>query len=266
MLYIIGTPIGNLGDITLRAIDTLKSCDLILCEDTRQTKKLLTHFQIDKPLRSYHQFNEKKQEERIVEELQKGLHIALVSDAGMPLIADPGYTLVQRCRDEQLPITCIPGPSAVITALALSGLNTDHFQFLGFLPKKPGEIKELIAKALSFQGTTIFFETPHRLLKTLGYFPKEAKLVIARELTKIHEEVVHGSPDELKAHFQENILKGEIVLLLENKEEPPPLLDENKLQEVLKEFLTPRDLAKAMGRITGKGKKAFYQNNLIFLA
>lgn len=259
MLYVVGTPIGNLGDITYRAKETLERCDYILCEDTRQTKKLLSHYQIKKQLRSYHLFNEKSQVEKVILEIISGAHIALVSDAGMPLIADPGFTLMERCHSENLRVTCIPGPSAPLTALALSGLSTDPFQFLGFLPKKPGEIKEAIAKAFAFQGTTIFFDTPHRLLKNLSYFPKSTKLVIARELTKLHEEVIQGTPEELKAHFHENPPRGEIVLLMENKQAPPPLLDENKLFDVLKEFLTSRDLAKVMGKITGKGKKCFYK-------
>lgn len=215
MLFIIATPIGNLQDISYRAVATLKSCDYVLCEDTRRTKILCKHYEIETPLLSYHKFNEKSREEKLLSDLKEGKKIGLVSDAGMPLIADPGYVIVKRCREESLPFTCIPGASAVTTALALSGLDTTAFQFLGFMPKKPGAIGRLIERALNFPGTTVFFDTPHRLLKTLPYFPKDSRLVVIREMTKIYEEVVHGSPDELKEHFSKKTVKGEIVLLVD---------------------------------------------------
>lgn len=215
MLFIVGTPIGNLQDITLRALTTLKESDYILCEDTRRTKALCRHFEIVTPLLSFHKFNEKSREEKLILDLQAGKKISLVSDAGMPTIADPGFMLIRRCQEESLPITCIPGPSAVITALCLSGLDGSTFQFLGFMPKKPGAIQRCIERAQNFPGTTVFFDTPHRLLKTLKYFPEEARLVVIREMTKIFEEVVKGSPSELIEHFSKKSVKGEFVLLVE---------------------------------------------------
>jgi len=215
MLYIVGTPIGNLSDISSRALSTLKESDYILCEDTRRTKKLCHHFEIPTRLVSYHKFNEKSREEQILEDLKAEKKISLVSDAGMPTIADPGFTLIRKCHDESLSVTCIPGPSAVITALCLSGLDTNAFQFLGFMPKKPGAINRMITQAIEFKGTTIFFDTPHRLMKTLKFFPEDCKLVVIREMTKIYEEIVRGTPGEISAHFAKKSVKGEFVILVE---------------------------------------------------
>ncbi len=216
MLYIVATPIGNLSDITLRALSTLKTVDYILSEDTRRTIKLLSHYEIEKKLFSFHGFNEKKKEDLIINDLRNGKHIALVSDAGMPTISDPGNMLVKRCNLENLKVTCIPGASSVVTALALSGMNSSCFQFLGFFPKKPGEIGRALEKVINFSGTSIFFETPHRLLKTLNYLPDNINISIAKELTKIHESVSFGNKEKLKAQFEKGGVKGEFVLLLSN--------------------------------------------------
>ena len=215
MLSIVATPIGNLEDITLRALSTLKNADYILCEDTRRTKKLLTHYEIHAKVFSFHGFNEKRKEEMVIEDLRQGKKIALVSDAGMPTISDPGSMLIQRCRNENLPVTCIPGASSVITALALSGMDTSSFQFLGFFPKKNGEILKAIDKASHFSGSSIFFESPHRLLKTLKKLPETLHVAIAKELTKIHETVFFGKPSELLLLLENRSIKGEYVLLLQ---------------------------------------------------
>ncbi|MEI8295817.1 MAG: 16S rRNA (cytidine(1402)-2'-O)-methyltransferase, partial [Alphaproteobacteria bacterium] len=211
-LYIVATPIGNLGDITLRAIETLKNSDAIVCEDTRVTQKLLRAYSIKKPLYSYHDHNAQKICPILIKELQDGKVLALLSDAGMPLVADPGYQLVQACIEASIPITVIPGPSAVLTALALSGLPPDRFAFLGFF-----DVKKLDT-VQDFPGTLIFFEAPHRLMATLeklpGLFPQRA-CVVARELTKYFEEVVRGTPEQVFAAFSgRSAIKGEIVLLL----------------------------------------------------
>jgi 16S rRNA (cytidine1402-2'-O)-methyltransferase len=214
MLYIVATPIGNLEDISLRALSTLKIVDYILCEDTRRTKKLLNHYDIHVKVFSFHGFNEKQKEEMVIEHLRDGKKIALVSDAGMPTISDPGEMLVKRCQSEKLLITCIPGPSAIITALALSGMTTSSFQFLGFFPKKNGEILKAIEKASAFSGSSIFFESPHRLLKTLKKLPDTFNVSIAKELTKIHETLFQGTASDLYDLLKDRSIKGEYVLIL----------------------------------------------------
>lgn len=214
MLYIVATPIGNLEDISLRALSTLKNVDYILCEDTRRTKKLLFHYEIEAKTFSFHSFNEKQKEEMIISDLIKGKKIALVSDAGMPTISDPGSMLIERCKKENLPITCIPGPSSITTALALSSFPKAPFQFLGFFPKKTGEIAKVLDKVSGFSGSSIFFESPHRLLKTLKKLPENFSVSLAKELTKIHETVLEGSPSALYEKLEKTSVRGEYVLLL----------------------------------------------------
>ena len=213
MLYLVGTPIGNLEDITLRALKVLKECDYILCEDTRRTKILLKHYEISAKLISFHRFNEKRREDQTISDLKKGLNIALVSDAGMPTISDPGCEIIKRCHLEEIEVTCIPGPSALLTALTLSGLDGTHFQFLGFMPKSPSKVRKAIASAAAYPGTTIFFESPHKILKHMQYYPEEAHLVVLREMTKIHEEILSGTPIELEEHFTKKSPRGEFVVL-----------------------------------------------------
>jgi 16S rRNA (cytidine1402-2'-O)-methyltransferase len=217
MLYIVATPIGNLGDMSLRAIETLNSVDWILCEDTRHSKPLLDHFQIKKPLRSFHQFNEQKREEEITSALQSGQTIALISDAGTPTLSDPGQQLVKRCRELGLAVTSIPGACAAIQALALSGFPSNRFQFIGFLPRKRGELQSLLAELFHASGTTICYESPQRLVATLQVIHEMAptRLVgVARELTKQYEEFRQGTASELLAHWQVEPVRGEIVLLI----------------------------------------------------
>jgi 16S rRNA (cytidine1402-2'-O)-methyltransferase len=221
MLYLIATPIGNLEDITLRALKILEECDYILCEDTRHSIKLLNHYQIRKPLKSYHKFNEAKTLNAILEDLQKGIKIGLLSDAGTPGIADPGVRLVQKCRLIGIPVFSLPGPCAAIVALSSSGLSTDRFQFVGFLPQKGGKKEKMMRAILDYTGTSIIYESPYRILKTLKLIDDlqpERYCVIARELTKKFEQFQHGTARELLDAWKEKTPKGEFVLLISAKE------------------------------------------------
>jgi 16S rRNA (cytidine1402-2'-O)-methyltransferase len=217
MLYLIATPIGNLADISLRALDQLRSCEYILCEDTRHSLILLQHYQICKPLKSYHKFNETAQLEKIVGDLQAGKEICLMSDAGTPGISDPGTILVQNCIEQEIPFTLIPGPCAAIHAICCSGLSTKRFQFWGFLPRKSGELKQDLQLILSYSGTTICYESPHRLINVLELIhliEPTRIVVVGRELTKKFEEFVRGPAAILLEYWKNHPLKGEIVLLI----------------------------------------------------
>lgn len=216
MLYLVATPIGNLGDMSFRAVETLKNCHYILCEDTRHSLLLLKHYQIQKPLKSYHKFNEASVEKRLLQDLEAGLAIALISDAGTPGIADPGSRLVKSCVTRNIPLLSIPGPCAAITAITASGLSTDRFQFVGFLPRKKNELNQLLKELLVYPGTSITYESPQRILGTLKQVSEilpEWPLVIARELTKKFEELLRGTAQELVERLQTAPIKGEIVLL-----------------------------------------------------
>lgn len=219
-LYLVPTPIGNLGDITLRALEVLKSVDLILAEDTRTSGKLLKHYEIAKPLKSYHIFNEHKAVENLVKQLQEGTQIALISDAGTPSISDPGFLLVRECLKENILLECLPGATALIPALVKSGLPSDRFVFEGFLPHKKGRKTRLEKIALE-ERTIILYESPHRLLKCLDqlieHLGSDRKASVSRELTKLHEETANGTLDELKSHFEKKTVKGEIVIVVEGK-------------------------------------------------
>jgi 16S rRNA (cytidine1402-2'-O)-methyltransferase len=221
MLFLVATPIGNLGDITFRAVEVLKSCDYILCEDTRHSLRLLQHYSIQKPLISYHMFNEASREQKIVDDIQAGKMVALISDAGTPGIADPGMRLVKRCRKEELKIEAIPGSCAAILAITCSGLSTERFQFVGFLPRTSGRLQRVLEEILTYPGTTICYETPHRLVKVLELLSRiapEQTICVARELTKKFEEVRTGTPSELLMEWKNRSVKGEIVLLISGKE------------------------------------------------
>ena len=220
-LYLVPTPIGNLKDITLRAIEVLKSVDVVLAEDTRTTGKLLKHLQIQRPLQSYHIFNEHKSIERLVERMKQGEQMALVSDAGTPGISDPGFLLVRAVRDAGLTVNCLPGPTAFVPALVNSGLPADRFVFEGFLPHKKGR-KTRIENLVEESRTMIFYESPHRLMKSLEQFSvafgEERMACVSRELTKIYEENVRGTLKELITYYQEHPIKGEIVLTVAGKD------------------------------------------------
>lgn len=216
-LYIVPTPIGNLQDITFRAIDVLKSVDIILAEDTRQTKKLTTHYQIDKPLWSHHKFNEHQATASIIEKLLSGTTFALVSDGGTPGISDPGFFLVRACIENQIEVITLPGAVAFVPALINSGFPSDKFLFLGFLPHKKGR-KTILEGIAQEKQTVILYESPHRIVKTLEqiiqYIGPETAVAISRELTKTFEENLRGTANELLQHFKKHKPKGEFVLII----------------------------------------------------
>lgn len=217
-LYIVSTPIGNLEDITLRALRILGSVDLIAAEDTRHTRKLLTHHNISRPLISYHDHNQVAQAPRLLARLQEGYSIALVTDAGTPGVADPAYYLLQTIVPHAIPVVPIPGPTAAIAALSVSGLPTERFVFEGFLPVKSGRRRQRLAVLRDEPRTMILYESPHRLLKLLhelvAYLGADRRLVIAREMTKHFEEVVRGTTASLLATFQERSIRGEFTLVI----------------------------------------------------
>jgi 16S rRNA (cytidine1402-2'-O)-methyltransferase len=217
MLYVVGTPIGNLDDITLRALQALKSVDLIAAEDTRHSGNLLRHFEIRKPLVSYHEHNEAMRTAELAERLANGEHIALITDAGMPSLSDPGARLIRKCIERNLPYTIIPGVSAILTALVGSGFSLERFCFRGFLPVKSGQRERELRVAMQRTETSIFFESPYRLVKTLtacSEIMPDRELCVARELTKKFEEFRRGTASELIAHYTVHPVKGEITLLI----------------------------------------------------
>lgn len=219
-VFLVGTPIGNLGDITIRALDTLKNCDVIAAEDTRQSLKLLNHFNIKKPLISYHKFNEKEKSIEIIKLANEGKNVAIVTDAGMPGISDPGSVAVQKCIEENVDFEVIPGPTAFVTALIYSGLDSSKFLFRGFLPRENKERNEVIEQVKNSYETIIFYEAPHRLKNTLEFLLNslgDRKIAICRELTKIHEEIKRINLSEALNFYKENNAKGEYVLIIEGK-------------------------------------------------
>lgn len=217
MLYVLATPIGNLGDITLRALEVLKSVDVVAAEDTRHSGLLLKHFEIRKPFVSYHEHNEAARTAELIERLAGGENVALITDAGTPGLSDPGLRLIRKCIDRELPFTIVPGASSILTALLGSGFATDKFSFRGFLPVKSGQRERELRVAAEREETTIFFESPYRLLKTLqacSTIMPDRQLCVARELTKKFEEFRRGTADELLAHYEAHPAKGEIVLVV----------------------------------------------------
>ena len=219
-LYLIPTPIGNLEDITLRAIRLLKEVDIVLAEDTRQTKKLFAQYEISTPLYAYHTHNEHRKTEQIIELLQQNQSIALVSDAGTPGISDPGFLLVRACVNNNIEVECLPGPTALVAALVASGLPCDRFIFEGFLPQKKGR-KTKLEQLSTENRTLLLYESPHRIMKLIDqielYFGADRKFCIARELSKIHEEFLRGTAKEIKEQIGERKLKGEMVVVIEGK-------------------------------------------------
>lgn len=219
-LYLVPTPIGNLDDITIRALEVLKSVDMILAEDTRTTGVLLKHYEINNTLKSYHIHNEHHQTNKIIEELQSGKKMALVSDAGTPAISDPGFLLVRDCLKNDIAVECLPGATAFVPALVSSGLPNDKFVFEGFLPVKKGRQTRLEILAEETR-TMIFYESPHRLLKTLeqfrSFFGEDRQGSVSRELTKLFEETVRGTMAEIIEHFSQKKIKGEIVIVVAGK-------------------------------------------------
>ena len=220
-LILVPTPIGNLEDITLRAINVLKEADIILAEDTRTSKKLLSHFNIQKQLHSYHQANEHKVVQKLVDQISSGQSTALITDAGTPGISDPGFLIVRECINAGIEVECLPGATAFVPALVVSGFPTDKFVFEGFLPHKKGRQTRL--KLLADESRTIIlYESPHRLLKCLNqlaeFFGETRRISVSREISKMFEETVRGTVSEVTAHFTTHPIKGEFVIVIEGKE------------------------------------------------
>ena len=239
-LYIVGTPIGNLEDTTFRAIKTLQEVDLIAAEDTRHTSKLLQHFQILTPQLSYHQHNEQSRIPELIEKLNQGKAIALVTDAGMPAISDPGYELVKVCVEANISVVPIPGVTASITALCASGLPTNKFIFTGFLPTKIKLREEQLEKLSNSLETVVLYESPYKLLQTLEDLAKilggNRKIVLARELTKLHEEFWRGTVGQAIIYYQNNQPKGEFTLVIAGAEPELPVLSEDTIKQELQEL------------------------------
>jgi|TARA_A100001015_G_scaffold64818_1_gene71628 16S rRNA (cytidine1402-2'-O)-methyltransferase len=266
MLYLICTPIGNLNDLSLRSINTLKEVNNIFVEDTRVSSKLLKHFDIKKNTAPFHEHNEKKVSEQIVTLVKNGQTVAILSDAGAPLISDPGYPLIQMCIKNSIPFTVIPGPSSVINSLLLSGLPTDKFLFNGFLPKKMAAKKEIALKVKSHNVTHIFFESAKRVKKTIEIFSEvlspNTSVAICREITKRHESIYRGTLEEILHLIKNNKIKflGEFVLLLNTRSSliTNTKLDENFCRPFL-DYLSPTDASKLIAKITSLSKKEVYK-------
>ncbi len=264
-LYIVATPIGNLGDITLRAIKVLKEVDIIAAEDTRHTLKLLNHLEISKPLISYHRHNEDIKTDVLIKELKEGKNIALVSDAGTPGICDPGEEVIKKCIEEEIPVIPIPGACAMINALICSGLNTKEFEFIGFLPLNKKNRKEKLEEIRNASKTIILYEAPHKLettLKDLKEIIGNRKVVLARELTKIHEEYIREDIDTLIEKAKD--LKGEIVLIIEGgerKEEDDfsKLSLEEHYTYYEKKGLSKKDIIKQIAKDRNVSRNEIYQ-------
>jgi len=263
-LHVVATPIGNLRDITIRALATLAAADAILCEDTRTTAKLLERYAIRTKLLPYHEHNAAKVRPGIVEKLKSGMALALVSDAGMPLVSDPGYRLVAKALASGIAVTAYPGPSAVLTGLALSGLPTDRFTFLGFLPTKSGDRKRLYAEFAQLHSTLVFFESPHRIVATLAEIEAAwpgRTLAVTRELTKLHEEVLRGSAGELRENLAARAaVKGEITVVAGPPQEQPAASEE-EIDAAIEEALETMPAGRAAAEIARRfdiGKKEIY--------
>jgi 16S rRNA (cytidine1402-2'-O)-methyltransferase len=270
-LFIVGTPIGNLGDITLRALETLKSVDLIAAEDTRQTIKLLNHYGIKKPVTSYFEHNKLVKGPVLIQELLEGKNVALVSDAGMPGISDPGAQLIRECIGKEIPLTVIPGPSAVLTGLVASGLDTTGFVFCGFFPREKKEKKRLLDSLGQETRTMVFYESPHRLRDTLLVIQENwgnRQCCVARELTKVFEEYVRGTISHILAGLEDKSLKGEITLIIEgNQEGESKKLSfeeaESCFRELVSKGMSKKEAVKEAARLSGIPKRELYQRVMI---
>lgn len=245
-LYVVGTPIGNLQDITLRALETLKSVDLIACEDTRHTRILLDRYEIKKPLISYYKQKEREGTEKIVEELESGVNVALVTDAGTPCISDPGAILVAKCRELGLEVQSVPGPSAVATAMSVAGIYSPRFAFIGFLPEKRGDKDKLVDEIKDYDFPLIFYCAPHDLERVIGYLYEkmgDRPLTIVKELTKLHETVYKGTLGNIEILND----KGEFVLIVEPLEEEEKEVDvESELTKLIESGMSKKEAVKVV--------------------
>ncbi|NJK33901.1 MAG: 16S rRNA (cytidine(1402)-2'-O)-methyltransferase [Oscillatoriales cyanobacterium SM2_2_1] len=271
-LYLVGTPIGNLEDMTFRAVETLRAVDLIAAEDTRHTGKLLLHFGIGTPQISYHEHNRMARTPELITHLQRGTNIALVTDAGMPAISDPGQELVRACLDAELPVIPIPGGTAGITALVASGMATERFVFEGFLPSEPNKGRDRLQQLIQESRTLIFYEAPHRLLATLERFAEafsgDRPITVARELTKRHEEFWRGTLREAIAHFSARPPKGEFTLVLAGKPpDPKPQWNDAQLRIALLELMQQQGMSRSqasrsLADLTALPHRRLYQLSL----
>jgi 16S rRNA (cytidine1402-2'-O)-methyltransferase len=267
-LYIVSTPIGNLEDITYRAVRVLREVSLIACEDTRHTRTLLEHYGIQKPTISYHDHNETERSPELVARMLAGESVALVTDAGTPLLSDPGYRLVSTAILNEIPVLPVPGPSAALTALAGSGLPTDAFHFGGFLPHKPGQRAKVLEALSGEEATLVFYEAPHRILEALAAIEETLgprAVVVARELTKVHEEFLRGTAGEIRAQLavREGV-KGEFTILIGKATQPPP--DDTPVHEAVEALVSagaPRmEAIKQVARRRGLSKREVYDQLL----
>lgn len=265
-LYVVATPIGNLGDVTLRALDTLRTVDVIACEDTRVTARLLAHFQIEKPLLSLHQHNERKAAMRVLDALQEGKAVALVSDAGTPVVSDPGANVVQLVRDAGFPVVSVPGASALAAAWSVSGLPDVGFLFHGFLPARPGERRKVLQSLCAVPYALVFYEAPHRVLETARDLAQtlggERRGVVARELTKRFESVHVCRLSELAEWLgaDENRQRGEFVLIVAGADaKAPQRADAENVLRLLLEELSPAAAARLASKLSGVPRQELYE-------
>lgn len=271
MLYVVSTPIGNMGDISLRALETLRNADLIACEDTRHTLGLLTHYGIKKPLISYYEQNKMSRGAELLERLKNGEEIALVSDAGTPGISDPGHELIRDASEAGIKVTMIPGCVAGVTALVLSGFPTDKFTFMGFIGTENRERKEFYRNLGETKYTAIVYEAPHRLLRTLSELKesfdeadtRERRIAVCRELTKAHEEIRKGTASELLEYYTENQPRGEIVLIIEGAPEKKCEIPDDgtiagMVQKLINGGLKPREAMRRVGENINLPKNYIY--------
>jgi len=265
ILYIVGTPIGNLEDVSLRSLRILGEVDLIAAEDTRRTRKLLTHYEIKTPLTSYHEHNKLTRLDELLSTLRQR-DVALVSEAGMPGLSDPGYELIQAAIARDIPVVPVPGPSALITALVVSGLPTDSFLYLGFLPRRQKERRQRLASVAGERHTLVAFEAPHRLLASLADLQAvlgDRRIALARELTKVYEEVWRGSISQALAHLEENPPRGEFTLVIEGAKGELATWDEGQVREALADLLAEgvgrKEAVKAVAELAGWPKREVYK-------
>lgn len=264
-LFVVATPIGNLEDMTYRAVRILNEVDLIACEDTRQTRKLLDRYGIRKPMLSYHEHNERTRAEELIERLRQGANVALLSDAGTPLVSDPGYRLVSRAVEESIPIDPIPGPSAVVAALVASGMPAGAFHFGGFLPARSAQRRKALENLKDEEATVIFYEAPHRILQTLRDIDSvlgPRPVVIAREMTKIHQEFLRGTPQELLRSLSgKPSIKGEMTLLIRKPSAQPTgeLPVREAVQAAMRAGISRQEAMKSVARRHGLSKREVYR-------
>jgi 16S rRNA (cytidine1402-2'-O)-methyltransferase len=263
-LFLVPTPIGNLQDITLRALDVLGAVDLIVCEDTRHSRKLLNHYRIKKPLISYERFSEAKKASEILKHLLDGKNVALISDAGTPIISDPGSRLIARARENGIRIEALPGPSALTAALSASGYEPP-FYFLGFFPRRKEMMKKAILKMASSRDVYIFYESPRRVLKTLKMIQEkipDRQVCIAREISKVHEEYLMGTVQEVVSRMEGREVKGEITVLLKGAEESGSVDLESvrgRVDALLREGYTKKDILRILSEETGLNRNVIYK-------